>query len=727
MTRPLTGYKKDRDGVWLASVPRRRGLVARVWGSFDSEAQTDVWIAVQIDRLEAGLEAQGAAKKPRRPRRDASRASAEPAAVAASTLPSGAVAIRTFEEYALAWHHEYYDLLQRGGPGRARDVMSDLRLHILPAFGGLIETDVASGRALVIRWTRKMAGFGASPGDDVDDEAPTYATENVSGMLWLISEVLLYAHTLGAPVVVVASKRGGVKPALTNGVSAMKPRNRAKRKARLVSFFEARALAGELHVIHQLAMWLMRVTGLRIAESYGLINANFIFDGEWGYLLVEAKGGQTNLVRDENERVTKVSRVTTLKTDASYRVIALPHSLTTLIRHVIDVFDTDPLTGEIDGTKRLIPTIQSEDGGIAGFRNALKAASRVVGGGVDEDDLVIPHDMRKGFATDLAWTPQLEAIVKRRAMGHRGGQDVFDLVYTLDDRLLEAMKPAADVIDAEIARSISSLLVPTTKKPSYGSSLDRSTRAARDAELAEIGWQVSTLDDGWIGIEEAAAVLSMSVTAARRLLPDQIAGVKCDRQWRVRLEDVVSYRERFEGWWRIEELADKVGASYHQVHATIQRLELELRTDEYSRQVLLTSEQADVVIREYSRIEELRRRSMTVAEVARMLNASHSSIHLWVKAGRLVADDEIDATGKTFVTRASVQSELDRRGMKRREVISAAELKEYSGLDDTGTRALVARGVLVRGPKSGYTAESVEAWMMGFRPDLLDSGLIHYE
>ena len=42
-------------------------------------------------------------------------------------------------------------------------------------------------------------------------------------------KVLLYAHTMGAPVPVVASN-GGVKPAVTNGVTVMFPRNRPSAK-----------------------------------------------------------------------------------------------------------------------------------------------------------------------------------------------------------------------------------------------------------------------------------------------------------------------------------------------------------------------------------------------------------------------------------------------------------------------------------------------------------------
>lgn len=145
--------------------------------------------------------------------------------------------------------------------------------------------------------TRTMAGYPLKPGGTVDENAPSYARDNVNGMLWIISEVLLYAHTMGAPVPVVASK-GGVKPAITNGVTAMSPRKRPKRKARLVSFVEARTLAAEMHVIHQLVLWLTRVAGLRIGEAYGLLVSSFVFDGEWDDLLIDAMGGRTNLSRD---------------------------------------------------------------------------------------------------------------------------------------------------------------------------------------------------------------------------------------------------------------------------------------------------------------------------------------------------------------------------------------------------------------------------------------------
>lgn len=719
MSRPLKGYKKCSDGVWTAAVPRCRGANQRVWATFDSEEAADSWLEAQIARLNQGLEAQDATKKPRRKRADAKGVPAAPPA----RIGSGN---RDLRHYAHEWHDQHYHQLHKGGPERARDVLSDLDKHILPALGGLLDMPIEEARQAVVVWTRKMAGYPAKPGDPIDESASTYSRENVSGMLWALEQILTYAHALGAPVVMVPVEKG-FKPAITYGISAMAPRKRVKRKARLVTFGEAQALAAEMNVIHQTVLWLLRVAGLRISEAYGLLVSNFIFDGEWGYLLVEAKGGRLMLERNDDEETVVTHRSESLKTAAGYRLLALPHALTVLICQVIEIFGTNPEKGEIDGTKRLIPTIRSEEGGIGGFSNALKKASRAVGRSLDEESLVIPHDMRKGFATDLAWSPDLESLVRRRAMGHRAGNDVFDLIYTLDDRLSEAMKPAALVIDAEIARMIRTLMVPTTKRPSYGTSLELSERMARDAALAEIGWQVNALGDDWIEADEAANILSMSVTATRRLFPDQLSAVKSNGQWWVRLDDVIVYRDRFIDWWRIEDLADKVGATYHQVHSAVQRLGLSTTKDEYSRQLLLTTEQADEVIGEFARIEALRQRAVPASEVARVLNASLSSIHLWVKIGRLEVDAESDASGKVFVTRASIQNELDRRGLQKIGNISAAELKEWSGLDDKQTRALVAAGLLKRGSDGGYTTESVENWATGYRPDLLTSGLIRYE
>ena len=122
MSRPLSGSKRIKNGTWLVSVHRRRGSTERVYATFrrDAEAAADRWLAAQVERLNAGEEAQGSTNAPRvrrsprvrRTRVDQTQTSAAPTKTRA----------RTFEEYAMAWHHEQYVLLHRAQAERTRDV-----------------------------------------------------------------------------------------------------------------------------------------------------------------------------------------------------------------------------------------------------------------------------------------------------------------------------------------------------------------------------------------------------------------------------------------------------------------------------------------------------------------------------------------------------------------------------------------------------------------------------
>ncbi len=54
-----------------------------------------------------------------------------------------------------------------------------------------------------------------------------------------------------------------------------------------MSLTTAAAMAQHLSVPYQLALWLMRIPGLRVSEAFGLVVANFIDCGERAYLLIE--------------------------------------------------------------------------------------------------------------------------------------------------------------------------------------------------------------------------------------------------------------------------------------------------------------------------------------------------------------------------------------------------------------------------------------------------------
>jgi hypothetical protein len=67
---------------------------------------------------------------------------------------------------------------------------------------------------------------------------------------------------------------------------------------------------------------------------------------------------------------------------------------------------------------------------------------------------------------------------------------------------------------------------------------------------------------------------------------------------------------------------------------------------------------------------------------------------------------------------------MDLRGTAPKETVSAEELRVYAGLDQAGIQALVRAGILVRVRTGAYTADSVRTWMVGYRPDLLETGLL---
>jgi integrase len=572
-----------------------------------------------------------------------------------------------------------------------------------------------------------MAGYPPEPGDPpVGPVAKPYSRKYVTNQLWILGKVLLYAHTLGADVRVVAGKH--MKPAQTHDIEALDPRGRTKRKPKLVTLNATRRIAMGMHVVHQLVLWTMRLAGLRIGEVYGLVVANFMEnDSGAGFLLVEATGGEVVEYRDDDEDIRTTGRLQHTKTEAGYRLIRVPEPLAMLFRHVIAAFHTDPATGDVNMTARLVPVIQSEAGGKDGFRNALKTAvAEIAGASNDPDDYVLPHDTRKAFATDLAYTPDLDDRVKRRAMGHVYGSDVFDLIYTLDDRLKDAMAPAAAAIENAIAAEIESVLVPTALRPQDGRDRDEDRLAYADAVLEGAGWQVREHGVDRVTATEAARHLGMSVTATRRLFDnDHIPAAKGRNGWLAKLDDVLAYRERLAGYRCLDDIAEEAGTAYHVVHRTMARLGLEPPCDGHSRQLLLRDDDADRILAELARIDALRARSMTVAEAAGVLRTALSSVHKWASEGqRLAYDPESDASGKRHVTRASVAAEQGRRGPRRRPAVTVAAFRDATGFDDAGINALVSSRALVRIRRDALCAASVHAWVIGHRPDLLDCELL---
>jgi hypothetical protein len=235
-----------------------------------------------------------------------------------------------------------------------------LTLHIVPASATLPDCDVEAGRNLAKDWLRTLSGRAAlTPGSLLVPGPTTYARHTASGMLWLLRQVLAYVRNLGHPVPLYAEG---------SGIHALHPVGRPKkRRAPLVSVEVTASIAGQLHVVHRTVLWLLRLRGFRISESYGLLVANFFVDADGdGFILTEAQGGKSFRVRKDDGAVEVTNRKESGKTDAATRLVALPAPLTFLLMKLIEAFHTLP-DGSIDTTARLIPTIRSEHGGQGDF------------------------------------------------------------------------------------------------------------------------------------------------------------------------------------------------------------------------------------------------------------------------------------------------------------------------------------------------------------------------
>lgn len=701
MGRKAKGSVRPRGDKWEASLPERRGSTVRVYASFDTEAEGWAWCRVGAEVLAAG----GSPSAPDGPRATKD----SPAPATQRTGPD-------FVAMAEDWVDLHYVSNHRAGAEREMQVRDYLRLHLVPAFGGPMPLigEAAAGQAgdtAVIDWVRTRAGYPArSSTSSLKPLAKPLKASYVTELLWALRSVQEHARSQGHPVqdtigsVVAMTPKGGGR----------------KRRGRLASFEVCRDIAGQMHAVHQLAFWIMRVLGLRISEVYGLTVGNVVDLGGYGLLQVEGQGGRRFLHRTDDEVVEASDRKETGKTGAAYRLIVIPQPLMELIRVVIDAYYGDDDGGPGPGA-RLIPAIRSTGGGQAGFRNALKVAAAALG--VDgSDDSFTAHDFRKSLSTDLGWRDDISELLQRRILGHRAGDDVYATTYLLDSREVADLMPAATAIEEAIAASIGTLLIPTAKRPAFGAATDDARRRRIDAVLTEAGIHVDTAD-GRLDSAGVAAMLGCSGTTARTLMQKKaVSAVKVDGAWFAQPGDVEAYRDRWGAYEMLGDIAEAAGASYHQAYTVMQRLGIEPASAPGSGLLLLNGAQAAAITAEFARIGALHQRAMRVADVCAALGAATSTVHRWIADGTLVLDPESDGSRAKFISRSSVKAEFARRGEPTVPAVPVAEFTGASGLDVAAVRVLVSRGILAwagRPRSQRLTRASVEAWATGYRPDLI--------
>lgn len=497
MGRPLTGSVRPKGDGFEASVPKRLGSKDRHYAQFDLEEDARAWCAQAVVQLQQG-------KPPTRPGRT-------PAAP--RVKPAGPGTVRNgpdFEQMAREWVELVYDQNHQAQAGRAQQVRDQIRLHLAPYFSGPMPLrgelrPEDAGEVAVIDWVRAQAGYEPRhAGAPITARPKGRARSTTKGILNTLKEIIAYASSQGFDV------QDTVGP-----VRAMEPRNgKRKRRARLADYATCREIAAELHAVHQLVFWLMRVLGLRVSESYG-IRLGVISDlGTIGLLQVRAQGGRIFMVRNDDEEIERLKHVETVKTDAGYRLVVIPPALMKLVRIVIAAYHTDA-DGFVDPQARLIPNLNSAEGGQGGFQTAFRKVARQLGVDDDEDSYTA-HDLRKSLCSDLGWNTEVSELVQRRFVGHKAGSDVFAATYLLDRREIADLSPVVDAIEADIVASIGTLVIRTERRALHGREVYRDRRhtieavlvgdLGKSAPLSQAGEHVGGRDDhaGYLDVGRGA-------------------------------------------------------------------------------------------------------------------------------------------------------------------------------------------------------------------------------
>ena len=216
-----------------------------------------------------------------------------------------------------------------------------------------------------------------------------------------------------------------------------------------------RDLCADLPVVAQLVLWLMRLTGLRISEVYGLHIDDFGRDGLGRPFLVVAKQG--GVITDERDPKTghfiRSEEKSHTKTPAGTRRLHIVEPLAVLIETAIAVFHTDATGARLENP-RLVPGIGKDDAsGQSTVRRYLDLAAEK--NGVD----LHPHLCRAAVVTDLL-RRGVDERVRFAYLGHENPratiQDTrYDLGVTFEEQ-----KPVLDVLDLELLTQLGDGRVP---------------------------------------------------------------------------------------------------------------------------------------------------------------------------------------------------------------------------------------------------------------------------
>jgi integrase len=652
---------------------------------FVARAQALAWCALAVDALLAG-----------RPLPAASLVTpAVPVPAAghdgSTRLPSGMSVQDVIDDFL----HETFDLFPTTGGTREEGVRGQIINYLAP----FVEVELADGtlqRApyrdfvaaltspaiadIVTGYRTRHAGSARVIGVEGRRRGPRTPEGNSAAYAGNLRQIL--DRILRHGVAIGGWSIGFDLDSVPNPVSSRQP----KQKADPITYQETARMARHMHAVHQLALWMLRILGLRISEAYGVLVRDVIRLGDGsgrGLLLVDSQGGRTFTERVAGALV-KATTAERTKTPQSVRVIGVPALLMALFDVVIAIFHTDPDTGRINLDARLIPGLASDNaGGQASLRNAFKRSATAEGITRARRTAFFekvfgaptPHDMRSSAITELAWADVPELLRKRYA-GHVAGSDVH-AGYVADDSRLVGLLQVTDQLDAQLMADVAGTLqVPTTVRCTTGAQKALVADGERiDADLRALGWLLTPgdedRDDPWVTTGEAAALLDRSVTTVNRQAragefdsrpARAIGGMTGGRL--IRLADVLAADARQSGMVTYQTLADELHISSHRLRNWVQRFGMATEADGVRGIRLPDSTVAE--LRRLAAVEvRLREVGMTDAQAATALGVTSRTVGVWVDKGVLQRLPESGPDGRAYLTRSSVHREAESRRARR--------------------------------------------------------------
>lgn len=533
-----------------------------------------------------------------------------------------------------------------------------------------------------------------------------YARKNVNEMLSALRRIFTYAK---------AHKLTNENPA--EGLLAIDPVPEA-RSAKLkfdkpLVHFDlsmSRQIAGNLHIHHQLAFWIIRLTGLRISEAFGIDLRNIHRFGDHMVLEIQEQGGKRFKTRNDKGEVVISTKKSHTKTRASTRMIPVTPQLAALIDLYVEAFHP----GDPHPKAQLIKTKNRT--GQGGFRTALATANALAGyGEADVGFEAGPHMQRAFFITDLDNFPEQRSrsvYVGHLVQSNDGGAKITEKNYTLPRSGFQHLLTVVDHMGSLIESTIGNLVepAPANKLAPKHRTPNQSERehALEVLDAAGLIGVPKVDNEPVIDMHEAAEMLAVSFRHVRTLASEghlvrrRIQSPGRTIQFGVTLASVQARLELDQSTTSRRDLQSEFGLSYRELDVLISRLGIE-PTGSGTLGHRYTEEETDRLRQYFKNAAALSESAVSKADAAREIGCTRRTIDRFLGMGRLELHEKATTDfGMTMITRESVDRVIQER-TKRATLppirppgsIPILEAQKRTGLSRVQVLELKKRGVTV--------------------------------